>query len=76
MNVRRKAPRGLFLIVCIMQGFKIMISDFTKPVIDVLLITAAAVFMNDMGTFVNGLTVFCAIVIFCEVHEKAPFVFY
>jgi len=53
-----------------------MISDFTKPVIDVLLITAAAVFMNDMGTFVNGLTVFCAIVIFCEVHEKAPFVFY
>ena len=44
-------------MIRIMQGFKIYVFCFAKAVIDILLNTAAAVFLDDMGIFSGGLVV-------------------
>ena len=71
----KEAPFGAFSVVCIMQGFKIIIFYFPKAVIEVLLCAAAAVSADDAGAFAAGLAVWEAVLLFCALHENHPFVF-
>ena len=58
-----------------MHGFKIRIFHFAKAVIDELLDAAAAVFLDDVGAFANGVAVWNSILVFCDAHEKSSFSF-
>lgn len=66
---------GLFSVVRIMHWLKVYIFYFPKAVIEILLDTAASVFLNDMGTFSDGLTAGNAVLAFCDLHRNAPFGF-
>lgn len=59
-----------------MHGFKIRIFHFAKAVIDELLDAAAAVFLDDVGAFANGVAVWNSILVFCDAHENASFSFF
>ena len=58
-----------------MQWFKVIILDFPKAVIKILLDTAASVFADDTGAFADRLAVWDAVLVFCGLHEKSTFRF-
>lgn len=64
-----------FLIVGIMQRFKVCVFYLSEAVIKILLVSAAPVSIDDAGAFADGLTVWDAVWIFCDLHGKTPFSF-
>ena len=60
-------------MVGIMQGFKIMISDFSEASVQILLFSAAAAAKDGAGAFTDGLVVIGSVSVFCDMHGKTPF---
>ena len=66
---------GLFLIVGVVHWFEIIIFYLAEAVIKILLVTAAPVFLDDPGAFPDRLAVWDTVLVFCDLHEKAPSIF-
>ena len=66
---------GLFLIVGVVHWFKIIIFYLAEAVIKILLVTVASTSGDDTGAFPDRLAVWDTVLVFCDLHEKAPSIF-
>ena len=66
---------GLFLIVGVVHWFEIIIFYLAEAIVKILLAAAAPVFLDDPGAFSDRLAVWDTVLVFCDLHEKAPSVF-
>lgn len=66
---------GLFLIVGVVHWFEIIIFYLAEAVIKILLVTVASTSGDDTGAFPDRLAVWDTVLVFCDLHEKAPSIF-
>lgn len=71
----KKAPFGAFSVVGIMHRLEIIIFYLAEAVIKILLVTVASTSGDDTGAFPDRLAVWDTVLVFCDLHEKAPSIF-
>ena len=58
-----------------MHWFEISIFYLAEAVIKILLVTVASTSGDDTGAFPDRLAVWDTVLVFCDLHEKAPSIF-
>ena len=71
----KKAPFGAFSVVGIMHRLEIIIFHFSKAIVKILLAAVASTSGDDTGAFPDRLAVWDTVLVFCDLHEKAPSIF-